>query len=176
MSRALAASFVAAILALPGLGPAPALAQDSIELTAYGLRAGASLDDELTQLLVGGHLDLGRPHENLRVQSLLTLGFGDDALSFLVGGELHYLFDTDPAARIAPYAGGGLGLHHINVDEDELDHDEDLERDDSTEAALLLTAGFDVPAARWWGWFAEARFLIADESVFRLEGGVTWLY
>ena len=36
--------------------------------------------------------------------------------------------------------------------------------------------GIDVPVATWWGWFAQARFQIADESLFRLEGGLNWQY
>jgi len=148
--------------------PNAAHAQNGLELMGYGFRAGASLDDELTQFLVGGHLDLGRPYDNLRVQSVITAGFGDDAFSFLLGGEAHYLFPVSSTSSVEPYAGGGIGLHHINRDSDR--------DDDTTEAALLLTIGFDVPASRWWGYFGEARFLVADESVFRLEGGVTWLY
>ena len=51
---------------------------------SYGIRAGASLDDDLTQLLVGGQVDAGRLAENVRLQPFLTLGFGDDALSFML--------------------------------------------------------------------------------------------
>lgn len=161
---------VAAVLALV---PRPAVAQDSIELTAYGARAGISLDDDLTQLLLGGHLDLGRPWTNIRLQPLVTLGLGDDALSILAGGELHYLIPVDRTeSRFDPYVGGGLALHHVNFDDDDLD---DVD-DDSSEVALLLTGGVDIPVRQWWGYFAEARFLIADQSVFRLEGGVTWTY
>lgn len=165
MPRSLVALVIAGA-AVASFSVGTARAQSALELNAYGLRAGASLDDALTQFLVGGQLDLGRPYDNLRVQSLLTVGFGDDALSFLVGGEAHYLFPVSNQSSVAPYAGGGVGLHHVNLDDG----------GDNTEAALLLTAGFDVPAARWWGYFAEARFLLADESVFRLEGGINWIY
>lgn len=156
--------------------PNAAHAQNGLELMGYGFRAGASLDDKLTQFLVGGHLDLGRPYDNLRVQSVITAGFGDDAFSFLLGGEAHYLFPVSSTSSVEPYAGGGIGLHHISHDRDRNRDDDRGRDDDTTEAALLLTVGFDVPASRWWGYFAEARFLVADESVFRLEGGVTWLY
>ena len=170
MSRARRFSLATLLLAV--LLPGPLSAQERLDLTAYGVRVGASLDDDLTQLLVGGHLDLGRPYENLRVQPLLTLGLGDDAISFLVAGEAHYLFPVDPGrSRVDPYAGGGVGLHHVNFEDDA-----GVDDDDSTEAALLLVAGVDVPMRTWWGYFGEARFLIADSSIFRLEGGVTWTY
>lgn len=146
----------------------PAAAQ-TLELNAYGVRTGASLDDDLTQLLIGGHVDLGRLAENIRLQPFLTLGLGDGALSLLVAGEAHYLFPIDPQrSRLLPYAGAGLGFGHINYDDDDAD--------DSSEAVLLLAGGIDIPASTWWHYFAEARMAIADESVFRLEGGLTWEY
>ncbi|CAN5168814.1 hypothetical protein BH18GEM1_BH18GEM1_08390 [soil metagenome] len=170
MSRSKLA-FLAAILAAPFLSARSAHGQEALTLTGYGVRAGASLDDELVQLLVGGHVDLGRPWQNVRIQPLATLGLGDDALTLLVAGEAHYLFSVDPnRSRVDPYVGGGVGVHHVNFDED----DGDL--DDSTEAVLLLTAGVDIPMRQWWKYFAETRFLIGDNAVFRVEGGVTWTY
>ena len=149
--------------------PAPVQGQD-LGLMSYGIRAGASLDDDLTQLLIGGQVDAGRLAENLRLQPFVTLGFGDDALSFMLAGEVHYLFPIDPArSRVEPYAGAGLGLSHVNYDRVGDD-------DDTTEIALLLAGGVDVPVQRWWGWFGEVRFQIADESLFRLEGGLNWQY
>ena len=166
MARALVPFLLIAVLPLL---PATLQGQD-LGLMSYGIRAGASLDDDLTQLLVGGQVDAGRLAENLRLQPFVTLGFGDDALSFMLAGEVHYLFPIDPArSRIEPYAGAGLGLSHVNYDRVGRD-------DDTTEIALLLAGGVDVPVQRWWGWFGEVRFQIADESLFRLEGGLNWQY
>lgn len=166
MARALVAFLL--IAGLPLL-PATVFGQD-LGLMSYGIRAGASLDDDLTQLLVGGQVDAGRLAENLRLQPFATVGFGDDALSFMLAGEVHYLFPVDPArSRIEPYAGAGLGLSHVSYDRAGRD-------DDTTEIALLLAGGIDVPVQRWWGWFGEVRFQIADESLFRLEGGLNWQY
>jgi hypothetical protein len=166
MARALVA-----ILLIAGLPLLPAIAHgQDLGLMSYGIRAGASLDDDLTQLLVGGQVDAGRLAENLRLQPFVTVGFGDDALSFMLAGEVHYLFPVDPArSRIEPYAGAGLGLSHVSYDRVGRD-------DDTTEIALLLAGGVDVPVQRWWGWFGEVRFQIADESLFRLEGGLNWQY
>lgn len=167
MARALAAFLL--IAGLPLLTATTLPGQD-MGLMAYGIRAGASLDDDLTQLLVGGQVDAGRLADNVRLQPFVTLGFGDDAFSFMLAGEVHYLFPIDPArSRIQPYAGAGLGFSHVNYDRDERD-------DDTTEVALLLAGGIDVPVQRWWGWFGEVRFQIADESLFRLEGGLNWQY
>jgi hypothetical protein len=156
------------LLIAPSLGLASASrvnAQD-IELTAYGLRAGLSLDDDLFQLLVGGQADLGRIATNVRFQPLFTIGVGDDAVSFLAAAEGHYLFPVQADSRFLPYAGGGVGLHHVDPDNTGAD----------TEVALSLVGGVDVPIERWWGYFVEGRFVIADESVFRLEGGLNWQY
>jgi hypothetical protein len=160
------------ILLIAGLLPCLATTGRSqdLQVMAYGVRAGASLDDDLTQLLIGGQVDVGRLAENVRLQPFLTVGVGDDALSFMLASELHYLFPIDPArSRIEPYAGAGLGLSHVNYDRPGGD-------DDSTEIALLLAGGIDVPVQRWWGWFGEVRFQIADESLFRIEGGLNWQY
>lgn len=162
------------LLAIAGfLVPLSSARAQDLRLMSYGIRAGASLDDDLTQLLIGGQVDAGRLAENVRLQPFLTLGFGDDAFSFLLAGEVHYLFPVDPArSRIEPYAGAGIGFNHVNYDRDEPGERDD----DATEVALLLAGGIDVPVATWWGWFAEARFQIADESLFRLEGGLNWQY
>lgn len=166
MNRVLASCLL--IAGLLSLSAASVRSQD-LQVMAYGIRAGATLDDDLTQFLAGGQIDLGRLASNVRLQPFLTFGFGDDALSFMLAGEVHYLFPVDPArSRVEPYAGAGVGLSHVNYDR--------RGRDDSTELALLLAAGVDVPVERWWGWFGEVRFQIADESLFRIEGGINWRY
>lgn len=144
--------------------PSPAGAQD-LGLRSYGIRIGAALEDD-AQILVGGHADLGRLAPNLRLQPLFTVGAGSDALSLLLGGEAHYLFPVEAGSTVEPYVGAGVGLHHV-------DHDRG---GDDTEVALLVTGGVDVPVERWWSWFAEGRFVIADDTVFRLEAGVNWVY
>jgi len=167
MARAAASCLLIAGLLSLAASRAPA---QELRVQAYGVRAGASLDDDLTQFLAGGQVDLGRLADNVRLQPFVTVGVGDDAFSFLLAGEVHYLFPVDPArSRVEPYAGAGLGLSHVNYDRPGRD-------DDATEIALLLVGGVDVPVQRWWGWFGEVRFQIADESLFRLEGGINWYH
>lgn len=149
------------------IGPATGHAQD-LRLTGYGLRTGASLDDDLTQFLIGGHIDLGRLARDVRFQPFLTAGFGDDALSLLLAGEVHYLFPVNPStSTIEPYVGAGVGLNHVDFDDP---------GDDDTEAALLVVGGIESPIQRGLRLFGEARFVIADQTVFRLETGLTWAY
>ena len=163
MSRALILALLALIL-VP-IAASVARAQD-LGLTAYGLRGGVSLDDDLVQVLVGGQVDLGRIADHVRLQPLLTVGVGDDAITLLAAGEAHYLFPVAAGSRLEPYAGGGIGVHHIDFDDS----------GEETEVALLLVVGADVPLSRWWGYFVEGRFVIADQSIFRLEGGLNWRY
>lgn len=144
----------------------PARAQ-RLSLHAYGVRAGVSLDEDLSQVLVGGHADFDGLAPNVRVQPLMTVGVGDDALSLLLGGEVHYVFPSDTErGDVSPYLGGGVALHRVDFDDAE----------DQTDAALLVTGGIDVPVERWWGWFVEGRFVIEDDTIFRVEGGLNWRY
>lgn len=164
MSRAL----LALVLTAPLLGTTapPALAQ-SLELNAFGVRGGLSLDDDLTQILIGLHADFGGLDPAIRLRPLVSVGADDDALSLLAGGEAHWRVPVDPSrTRYEPYIGGGVALFHVDPDEG----------DSSTDAALLVTGGVDVPVERWWGWFAEAKFVVYDDFVLRLEGGVNWTY
>lgn len=166
MSHALRSFSVSAVaLALTAtLSPSPLGAQD-LGLRSYGIRIGAALEDD-AQILVGGHADVGRLAPNLRLQPLFTVGAGSDAFSLLLGGEAHYLFPVEAGSAVEPYVGGGVGLHHIDFDEG----------GDDSDIALLVAGGVDVPIERWWSWFAEGRFVIADDTVFRLEAGVNWVY
>lgn len=163
MSRAL---FVPLMIVSLVLVAAPSARAQEIRLNGYGLRAGAILDDDLVQLLVGGQADLGTLADNIRFQPFLTVGIGDDAISLLVAGEAHYLFPVQEGSGVEPYAGGGVGVQHIDFD----DAGED------TEVALSIVAGADIPAARYWGYFVEGRIVIADDTLFRVEGGLNWRY
>ena len=163
MSRALLLPFLALVLVM---SVAPAARAHELGLTAYGLRGGVSLDDDLVQVLVGGQVDLGRIADDVRLQPMLTVGVGDDAITLLAAGEAHYLFPVEAGSRLAPYAGGGIGVHHIDFDDS----------GEETEVALTLVVGADVPLDRYWGYFVEGRFVIADQSIFRLEGGLNWRY
>lgn len=166
MSRA--STFLLVLAAALG-SAAPRAHAQSLQMEGYGVRAGASLDDDLTQFLFGAHADLGVQNESLRLRPLVTVGLGDDAVTLLAGGEVHYRFPTAADRPVRPYVGGGVALHRV-------DFDRERGGDDETDAALLVSGGIDVEVERWWGWFAEGRFVIADATIFRLEGGVNWVY
>ncbi|MDX1660857.1 MAG: hypothetical protein R3326_03615 [Gemmatimonadota bacterium] len=158
-------SVLTALLAVATIFPPGEAAAQDLGLRAYGIRLGAALEDD-PQVLVGGHADLGRLAPDLRLQPLFTVGAGSDALTFLLGGEAHYLFPVEADASVLPYVGGGVGVHHVEPDEG----------DGDTEVALLVAGGVDVPVERWWSWFAEGRFVIADDTTFRAEAGINWTY
>lgn len=166
MIRTLRSVLLLAVLGLAGPPSSPAAAQ-SLQLDAYGIRGGLSIDDDLTQVLLGLHADFGGLDPAIRLRPLVSVGVDDDALSVLAGAEAHWLVPVDRTqTRFDPYLGGGLGLFHVDPDHG----------DGTTDAALLVTGGVDAEVERWWGWFAEGKFLIYDDVVFRLEGGVNWTY
>lgn len=169
MSRVFTLLFVGALWSI-ALAPSTAIGQ-GLRFMGYGFRIGASIDDDLTQFLVGGQLDLGRLGRDVRFQPMFNLGFGDDALSILFDAEAHYMFPIDrERSTLQPYLGGGLGISSVDFDNDRRGGG------DKTEVVLALVGGVEVPVKRWWSWFAEARFLVGDSSIFRLEGGVNWVY
>ena len=68
------------LLAIAGfLVPLSSARAQDLRLMSYGIRAGASLDDDLTQLLIGGQVDAGRLAENVRLQPIKTQRFYYDA-------------------------------------------------------------------------------------------------
>lgn len=158
-------ALIASALALPLC--VPSLRAQEIRTRAYGVHAGVTVDDP-AQLLVGGQVDLGRLGTNVRFQPLVTVGVGGDAVTVLAGAEAHYLFPTAAKSRLQPYLGGGVGVFHVNNDAPGVE--------DPTDVALLVSGGVDVPVERWWSWFAEGRFIVADGSLFRLEAGIDWKY
>lgn len=77
---------------------------------SYGLRGGINLNPD--QFNFGAHVDAGRLTSRVRLQPSFELGFGNGVLLGATNFDAHYLFT---AKRFRPYAGGGLGLNFIDV-------------------------------------------------------------
>jgi hypothetical protein len=78
---------------------------------SYGLRGGVNLNPD--QFNFGAHVDAGRLTSRIRLQPSFELGFGNGVLLAATNFDAHYLFT---AKRFRPYAGGGLGLNFIDVE------------------------------------------------------------
>jgi len=95
-----------AVLAL-SLGASAASAESSI-----GLRGGISSNPD--QILFGAHFQPPPVAKNLYIVPSGEMGFGDDAFTLSFNGDLEYQFGREGSVR--PYAGGGLSLYYVNVD------------------------------------------------------------
>src|SRR5258705_10859426 len=77
-----------------------------------GFRVGfSSIPD---QVLVGGQLELSPVAENLYIIPSGELGFGDHATTLSFNGDIQYRFVVH--SQVRPYAGGGISLYYVNVD------------------------------------------------------------
>jgi len=97
---------ITAALAL-SLGASAASAESSV-----GLRGGFSSHPD--QILFGAHFQPPPVAKNLYIVPSGEMGFGDDAFTLSFNGDLEYQFGREGSVR--PYAGGGLSLYYVNVD------------------------------------------------------------
>jgi hypothetical protein len=77
---------------------------------SYGLRGGINMNPD--QFSFGAHVDMGQLASRIRLQPSFELGFGNGVLLASTNFDAHYLFS---AGRFRPYAGGGLGVNFIDV-------------------------------------------------------------
>ena len=110
MPHTLRTSIVAASVALALLLGAASVA--SASSSSLGIRAGFSSNPD--QLLIGAHFQPPAIAEHLYIVPSGEAGFGDHAFTLSFNGDLEYQFG--PQGTIRPYAGGGLALYYVNVD------------------------------------------------------------
>jgi hypothetical protein len=89
-----------------------ALASPAHSDTSAGIRAGLSVDPD--QVVFGAHLNLSPVSEHVYIVPSAEAGFGNDATTIAINGDVQYRFDRDGTVR--PYAGGGLAIYYVNVD------------------------------------------------------------
>lgn len=99
--------FVALVALLSLAFVAPSRAE-----TSTGFRGGFSSNPD--QLLLGGQLNFSPVSHHVYIVPSAEAGFGDDAFTISVNGDVQYRFDVQDKVR--PYAGGGLTLYYINLD------------------------------------------------------------
>ena len=146
--------------------PALAIAQDDTRgtgpvATAWGPRVGFSSDPD--QLLFGGQLDLGNLAPDLTLTPNAEIGFGDDATTFALSGDLHYHFRLQ-GSPWRPYVGGGITFIHISVDTPVGDVSD-------TEVGASILGGAIVPTQSGSRFFVEGKFGLGDVQDFKLLVG-----
>jgi hypothetical protein len=138
-------------------------AHASPAVTAFGPRAGASIDPD--QFVVGGQLALQEFAPNWSFDPNLELGFGDNLTDIAFNLDAYYHLRLS-GSDWRPYLGGGLGVNFVSWDAPLGEHD----RSD-TEVGLNAVAGFDIPAGAGDHWFTELRFGIGDIPTLKIMGG-----
>lgn len=146
--------WLAAVAVLASLPPAVS-AQQSYG-RGFGARIGADLDT--SNLLLGGHVNLGFLTSSIRLQPNATFGLGGDDETLSVNVEFQVFFN--PGYAFEPYAGGGIG-YLTGAGEDG--------------AVLDGVFGVEADVSSTLDWFLEGRILIGDDIHPRLETGFTLL-
>jgi len=123
----------------------PALA-DPMRVNGWGVRGGLSSDPD--QLVLGVHMGLSEPAENLRLVPNVDIGFGDDLTVFTINGDVVYDVPVEDAGAF--YFGGSLGLVHWRADDITYrDNNHVITRDghDDTDLGLAAIIGWTMPVS-----------------------------
>jgi len=161
------------LLLVPGLAAAAQSSVGSgIGFRGWGLRAGLGVDPD--QALFGVQWDLGEFTRNLRFQPDIEIGLGDDVLTFYGTAPVHYVFDVDGSFK--PYAGGGIALGLVNVDEeaDDIPFGGDAEGDTEFEAGARAIGGLQWERKNGKPFAVEANFGVGDVHDFQVKVWWNW--
>jgi len=136
------------------LGASAASAESSV-----GLRGGFSSNPD--QILFGAHFQPPPIAKQLYIVPSGEMGFGDHAFTLAFNGDLEYQFG--PQGTVRPYAGGGLTLYYVNVDNGGSD----------TNLGVSALGGLLFDRKSGWPIFLEAKLDLTDEVPdFKLLVGV----
>ena len=136
-----------------------------IHWNGWGVRGGLSSDPD--QVYGGVHFNLGEFAKDVRFRPSMELGLGDDLVLVQMLAEVHYVFSNVQVWK--PYLGGGLGLTHVNYDND---HPGD---DSETNVSLNPIAGVETMLNQGLGFFFELKLGLADEDPdIKFGVGLSW--
>lgn len=138
------------------------LAAHAGTFSTIGPRIGFSTDPG--QVLVGGQLVLGDAAPNLDFVPNVDLGFGDDATVISLNGDFHYRFQIQ-GARWQPYAGAGIALNFVSVDNGIGNNASD------TFAGGSIIVGADVPTQSGSRFFTELKLGLDDTADLKMLAG-----
>jgi hypothetical protein len=126
------------------LGASVASAESSV-----GIRAGLSSHPD--QFLIGAHFQPPPVATNLYIVPSGEAGFGDNLFTLSFNGDLEYQFGSQGSVR--PYAGGGLSLYYVNVDNGGSD----------TNLGVSALGGLLFDRKSGWPIFLELKLGLSDE-------------
>jgi hypothetical protein len=145
-------------IALGALAAVP-MAHAGATIGGAGPRVGVSIDPD--QFVFGGQLIIGELAPDLTFDPSLEFGFGDNVTVIAMNLDMHYHFTVEGSAW-RPYAGAGLGLAFIEVDEG---------GGSDTEVGLNLVGGAGVPTQSGNRFFGELRLGLGDIPEVKLIAG-----
>ncbi len=146
-------------LALLTAALVPASAHAAQSFTAWGPHLGFSSGPD--QIVFGGHLQWGDVAPQLDFVPSVDLGFGDHATVVSLNGDFHYRIQTNTTWQ--PYAGGGLGIHFVSVDNGGPGFGDGSE----TVFGGHLIVGADVATKSHSRFFVEGKFGLGDSPDFK---------
>lgn len=149
-------------IALASLAAAAALTVAGGALAAtsqVGLRGGFSSGPD--QVVFGVHFQPPPVAKQLYIVPSAEAGLGDNAFTLAFNGDLEYQFTAQGSVR--PYAGGGLSLYYVNVDNGGSD----------TNLGVSALGGLLFDRSKGWPIFLEAKLGLTDEVPdFKLVAGL----
>jgi hypothetical protein len=127
--------------------------------SSIGLRGGFSSGPD--QVVVGAHFQPPPVAKQLYIVPSGEVGFGDDAFTIAVNGDLEYQFTS--SGNVRPYAGGGLSLYYIDVDQGGSD----------SNLGVSALGGLLFDRSKGWPIFLEAKLGLSNEVPdFKLVAGL----
>lgn len=129
----------------------------------YGVRAGYTDWDGLSQIHVGAHAYLGELWPNIEFTPNVELGFGGDAFVMTLNGDVTYLFTELVGFPWGLYGGGSLSFNLVDPQSGGTE----------TDLGFSVLAGTTYTLANDHKAMAEIKFGIIDSPTFKITFGYT---
>ncbi|MFO7652320.1 MAG: hypothetical protein R6X25_00700 [Candidatus Krumholzibacteriia bacterium] len=143
----------------------PALVATAAASTAWGPRAGVTIDPD--QVHVGFHVDAGELFPDGRFVPNIEVGFGDHVTVVAINPELIYRFPQAVERPWSFYVGGGLGINWVNWDDDLVGHD-----GSDTDLGLNVLGGMRRRLSSGNSLFLELKLGLADSPDAKFTVGL----
>ncbi len=131
----------------------------------WGPRVGLTVNPD--QVHFGAHVDFGNFAKRLRFQPNVEVGIGDNLTIIAANLELNYRF-AERWDVWTPYAGGGLGVFFIDVD------NERIGGGSNTEIGLSVLGGIEKGISGGDRFFIEGKLGLIDAPDFKVTVGWTF--
>jgi hypothetical protein len=176
-------SFLGALIVAAGLTSFSALAAAApppegrgLGLQGLGARIGfVDPEGASSTVALGIHLDAGEFVRNVHIMPMVEywkVGVsGIDVSDLMIGADVNLDFPVE-GGRVIPYAGGGLGLHFVKVDDPFIPPGVDTS---DTKLGLNIQGGIRNQVMPNLGIFGEVKYaFVSDANQLKIMGGFTY--